>query len=79
MGLDFFVFVFWMDFFEIFKFSWSKMALKGIFLGIALLGIVWQYYNGKSKGKNWAEALVDDESIIDITINALPSSSTEEE
>ena len=48
-------------------------------LGIALLGIVWQYYNGKSKGKNWAEALVDDESIIDITVNALPLSGKEEE
>ena len=46
---------------------------------IALLGIVWQYYNGKSKGKNWAEALVDDESIIDITVNALPLSGKEEE
>ena len=30
------------------------------------MGIVWQYYNGKSKGKNWAEALVDNESILDM-------------
>ena len=51
---------------------WVDEIWKWIFLAIALLGIVWQYYNGKSKGKNWAEALVDDESIIDITVNALP-------
>ena len=58
---------------------WVDEIWKWILLGIALLGIVWQYYNGKSKGKNWAEALVDDESIIDITVNALPLSSKEEE
>ena len=58
---------------------WVDEVWKWIFLGIALLGIVWQYYNGKSKGKTWAEALVDDESIIDITVNALPLSSKEEE
>ena len=45
---------------------WVGEIWKFIFLGIALLGIVWQYYNGRSKGKNWAEALVDDESIIDM-------------
>ena len=38
-----------------------------------------QFYNGKSKGKNWAEALVDDESIIDIAVNALPILGKEEE
>ncbi|MBT3657011.1 MAG: hypothetical protein GWP21_04230 [Euryarchaeota archaeon] len=43
---------------------WVAEAWKWIFLAIALLGIVWQYYNGKSKGKNWAEALVDSESIL---------------
>ena len=58
---------------------WVAEVWKFIFLGIALLGIVWQYYNGKSKGKNWAEALVDDESIIDITIGALPIKGKEEE
>ena len=58
---------------------WVDEVWKWIFLGIALLGIVWQYNNGKSKGKNWAEALVDDESIIDIAINALPVSGNEEE
>ena len=58
---------------------WVDEVWKWIFLGIALLGIVWQYYNGKSKGKTWAEALVDDESIIDITVNALPLSGKEEE
>ena len=58
---------------------WVDEVWKFIFLGIALLGIVWQYYNGRSKGKNWAEALVDDESIIDITIGALPTKSNEEE
>ncbi len=45
---------------------WVGEIWKFIFLGIALLGIVWQYYNGRSKGKNWAEALVDDESIIEM-------------
>jgi hypothetical protein len=39
---------------------------KFAFVAIALLGVIWQYYNGKSKGKTWAEALVDDESIISI-------------
>jgi hypothetical protein len=58
---------------------WVDEIWKWIFLAIALLGIVWQYYNGKSKGKNWAEALVDDESIIDITVNALPIPGREEE
>lgn len=43
---------------------WVAEAWKWIFLAIALLGIIWQYYNGKSKGKNWAEALVDSESIL---------------
>ena len=58
---------------------WVDEIWKWILLAVALLGIVWQYYNGKSKGKNWAEALVDDESIIDITVNALPLSGKEEE
>ena len=39
---------------------------KFVFIAIALLGIIWQYYNGKSKGKNWAEALVDNESVLSI-------------
>ena len=58
---------------------WVAEVWKFVFLGIALLGIVWQYYNGKSKGKNWAEALVDDESIIDLTLGALPRNGNEEE
>ena len=58
---------------------WVDEIWKWILLAVALLGIVWQYYNGKSKGKNWAEALVDDESIIDITVAALPLSGKEEE
>ena len=58
---------------------WVDEVWKWIFLAIAFLGIVWQFYNGKSKGKNWAEALVDDESIIDITIGSLPKSKPEEE
>ena len=58
---------------------WVAEIWKWILLAVALLGIVWQYYNGKSKGKNWAEALVDDESIIDITVAALPLSGKEEE
>ena len=45
---------------------WVAAVWKIIFLAIALLGIVWQYYNGKRKGKNWAEALVDSESILDM-------------
>ncbi len=43
---------------------WISSVWKIITLGVALFGIVWQYYNGKKKGKNWAEALVHDESII---------------
>ena len=39
---------------------------KFAFVAIALLGVIWQYYNGKSKGKTWAEALVDDQSILSI-------------
>jgi Na+/H+ antiporter NhaD/arsenite permease-like protein len=39
---------------------------KFAFVAIALLGVIWQYYNGKSKGKNWAEALVDDQSILSL-------------
>ena len=58
---------------------WVAEVWKFVFIGIALLGIIWQYYNGRSKGKNWAEALVDDESIIDITIASLPKSSKEDE
>ena len=58
---------------------WVDEVWKWIFLAIALFGIVWQFYNGKSKGKNWAEALVDDESIIDITIASMPTKSNPEE
>ena len=43
---------------------WVDEVWKWILLGIALFGIIWQFYNGKSKGKNWAEALVDDQSVI---------------
>ena len=43
---------------------WVDEVWKWIFLGIALFGIIWQFYNGKSKGKNWAEALVDDQSVV---------------
>jgi Na+/H+ antiporter NhaD/arsenite permease-like protein len=39
---------------------------KFAFVAIALLGVIWQYYNGKSKGKTWAEALVDSESVLSI-------------
>jgi Na+/H+ antiporter NhaD/arsenite permease-like protein len=39
---------------------------KFAFVAIALLGVIWQYYNGKSKGKTWAEALVDGESVLSI-------------
>ena len=58
---------------------WVAEIWKFAFLAIALLGIIWQYYNGRSKGKNWAEALVDDESIIDLAIASLPNNSTEDE
>ncbi len=37
---------------------------KWVLLLVALFGIVWQYARGRAKGKNWAEALVDDESIL---------------
>jgi Na+/H+ antiporter NhaD/arsenite permease-like protein len=50
---------------------WVAEVWKWIFLAIALLGIVWQYYNGKSKGKNWAEALVDSESILKMVPESL--------
>jgi len=43
---------------------WISSVWKIITLCVTLFGIVWQYYNGKKKGKNWAEALVHDESII---------------
>jgi Na+/H+ antiporter NhaD/arsenite permease-like protein len=50
---------------------WVAEVWKFIFLAIALLGIVWQYYNGKSKGKSWAEALVDSESILKMVPESL--------
>ena len=43
---------------------WISSVWKIITLCVALFGIIWQYYNGKKQGKNWAEALVHDESII---------------
>ena len=52
---------------------WVDEVWKWIFLAIALLGIVWQFYNGKSKGKNWAEALVDDESILKMVPESINS------
>ncbi len=58
---------------------WVDEIFKWVLLAVALLGIVWQYYNGTSKGKSWAEALVDDESIIDLTVAALPMSGDQEE
>ena len=45
---------------------WVGEIWKFAFLAIALIGIIWQYANGISKGKNWAEALVDNESIISL-------------
>ena len=58
---------------------WVDEIFKWVLLAVALLGIVWQYYNGRSKGKSWADALVDDESIIDLTVAALPLSNDQEE
>ena len=52
---------------------WVDEVWKWIFLAIALFGIVWQFYNGKSKGKNWAEALVDDESILKMVPESINS------
>ncbi|MGB1589253.1 MAG: ArsB/NhaD family transporter [Candidatus Poseidoniaceae archaeon] len=43
---------------------WVDPVWKFALLAVALLGIIWQYSNGKKKGKTWAEALVDDESIV---------------
>ncbi len=37
---------------------------KWTLLCIAGFGVIWQYSRGKKRGKNWAEALVDDESIF---------------
>jgi len=56
---------------------WVAEAWKWIFLAIALLGIIWQYYNGKSKGKNWAEALVDSESILKMIPESLSNEQEE--
>ena len=53
---------------------WVDEVWKWIFLGIALFGIIWQFYNGKSKGKNWAEALVDTQSITDLIAETTSSS-----
>ena len=53
------------------------LPLAGAALGLAPSALA--FMHGKSKGKNWAEALVDDESIIDITIGSLPKSKPEEE
>ena len=58
---------------------WVDEIFKWVLLAVALLGIVWQYYNGRSKGQSWADALVDDESIIDLTVAALPLSGDQEE
>ena len=58
---------------------WVAEIFKWVLLAVAMLGIVWQYYNGRSKGKSWADALVDDESIIDLTVAALPLSGDQEE
>jgi len=43
---------------------WVGAVWKFALLAVALMGIIWQYSNGKKKGKTWSEALVDDESII---------------
>ncbi|MDC0556226.1 ArsB/NhaD family transporter [Candidatus Poseidoniaceae archaeon] len=56
---------------------WVAEAWKWILLAIALLGIIWQYYNGKSKGKNWAEALVDSESILKMIPESLSNEQEE--
>ena len=37
---------------------------KWILSGIALFGIIWQYQRGVAKGKTWAAAMVDSESIL---------------
>lgn len=43
---------------------WVDPIFKFVLLGIGLFGIVWQYSRGRSKGKDWAAALVDSDSIL---------------
>ncbi len=45
---------------------WVDPIFKLILLAVALFGIIWQYSRGRAKGKEWAAALVDNESIISL-------------
>ena len=44
---------------------------KWILSGIALFGIIWQYQRGVAKGKTWAAAMVDTESILPEPIDVI--------
>ena len=44
---------------------------KWILSGIALFGIIWQYQRGVAKGKTWAAAMVDTESILSEPIDVI--------
>ena len=46
-------------------------VFKIVCVGISILGGIWQYSLGKKKGKSWAEALVDDSSVIDEVSEAI--------
>lgn len=46
-------------------------VFKIVCVGISILGGIWQYSLGKKKGKSWAEALVDDTSVIDEVSEAI--------
>ena len=45
---------------------WVDPIFKLVLLAVALFGIIWQYSRGRAKGKEWAAALVDNESIISL-------------
>ena len=56
---------------------WVGKIWKFAFVAIAILGVIWQYSNGKKKGKNWAEALVDTQSISEMIAETLEQSEEE--
>ena len=61
---------------------------KVVLMGISLIGIIMQVARGRSKGKNFADSLVDNdaeqlkeavENIVDIVVKKVPSFSESEE
>ena len=63
-------------------------AWKLVCIGVTMFGIIWQVARGRSKGKNFADSLVDDDAeefmdavdnLVDLVVRNVPGRSDSEE